>query len=50
MTTSATDINKVKFLVIDSSYSGDGEVLEVQRVMCDATGGTFGLSFGGETA
>ena len=50
VTTSATDIDEVQFLIIDSSYGGDGEVQEVQRVMCDATGGTFGLSFGGETA
>ena len=50
VTTSATDINEIQYLIIDSSYSGDGEILEVQRVRCDATGGTFGLSFGGETA
>ena len=50
ITTSATDIDEVQYLVIDSSYSGNGEVLEVQRVMCDATGGTFGLSLGDETA
>eukprot|EP00804_Cyclotella_cryptica_P021433 CCRYP_005783-RA/>CCRYP_005783-RA protein AED:0.00 eAED:0.00 QI:831/1/1/1/1/1/3/2372/6166 len=50
ITTSAADINEIQFLVIDSSYFGNGEVLEVQRVLCDATGGTFGLSLGGETA
>jgi len=49
ITTSAADIDEVQYLVIDSSYSGNGEVLEVQRIMCDATGGTFGLSLGGET-
>ena len=49
VTTSATDIDEVQYLVIDSSYSGNGEILEVQRVMCDATGGTFGLSLGDET-
>ena len=50
ITTFAEDINEVQYLVIDSSYQGNGEVLEIQRVLCDAMGGTFGLSFGGETA
>jgi hypothetical protein len=50
VTTSAADIDEVQYLVIDSSYGGNGEVLEVQRVTCDATGGTFGLSLYDETA
>ncbi|KAL9189871.1 hypothetical protein ACHAXT_009546 [Thalassiosira profunda] len=50
VTTSATDIDEIQFLVLDSSYSGGGEVAEVQRIRCDATGGTFGLLLDGETA
>ncbi|KAL3774885.1 hypothetical protein ACHAW5_007303 [Stephanodiscus triporus] len=50
VTTSATDVNEVQYLIIDSSYSGNGEILEVQNIRCDASGGTFGLSLGGETA
>mmetsp|Transcript_25263 Transcript_25263/g.52844 ORF Transcript_25263/g.52844 Transcript_25263/m.52844 type:complete len:1508 (+) Transcript_25263:155-4678(+) len=50
VTTSATDINEVQYIVLDSSYTGNGEVLEVQNILCDATGGTFGLSLGGDTA
>ena len=44
VTTHATDINEVQLVVIDSSYEGD-EVKEVQRVDCDASGGTLALSF-----
>jgi hypothetical protein len=50
ITTVASDINEVQYLVIDSSYKGNGEVLEVQQVLCDATRGTFGLTLGEETA
>jgi hypothetical protein len=50
VTTSATDINEIQYLIIDSSYSGNGEIWGVQNIHCDATGGTFGLSLGGETA
>jgi hypothetical protein len=50
ITTIAADVNEVQYLVLDSSYQGNGEVSEVQRVLCDATGGTFGLSLDGETA
>jgi len=50
ISTSATDINEIQYLVLDSSYSGNGQVKEVQNVQCDATGGTFGLSLLGETA
>ena len=50
ITTSASDLDEVQYLVIDSSYKGNGEILEVQRVMCDATGGTFALTLGDETA
>ena len=50
VSTMAADINEVQYLVIDSSYQGNGEVFEIQQVLCDATGGTFGLSFGDETA
>ena len=50
ISTSATDIDEVQYLVLDSSYNGNGEVVEVQNVQCDATGGTFGLTINGETA
>ncbi len=50
VTTSAMDINEIQYLVIDSSYNGAGRISEVQNVRCDASGGTFSLSLGGETA
>jgi hypothetical protein len=50
ISTSATDIDEVQYLVLDSSYNGNGEVVEVQNIQCDAIGGTFGLAFDGETA
>ena len=50
VTTSANDINEIQYLVIDSSYSGAGRISEVQNIRCDASGGTFSLSLGGETA
>ena len=50
ISTSATDIDKVQYLVLDSSYNGNGEVPEVQNVQCNATGGAFGLAIDGETA
>ncbi|KAL7537095.1 hypothetical protein ACHAXR_007582 [Thalassiosira sp. AJA248-18] len=50
ITTSATDINEIQYIILDSSYSGSGVILEVQNVACDAIGGTFGLLLGGETA
>ena len=50
ISTSATDIDEVQYLVLDSSYNGNGEVAEVQNIQCDAIGGTFGLAFDGETA
>ena len=50
ITTSAMDINEIQYLVIDSSFNGNGETFEVQNVRCDATGGTFSLSFGDEAA
>ena len=49
MTTSAADINEIQYLILDSSYSGNGKILEVQNIQCDATGGTFSLSLGGKT-
>ena len=49
ITTSASDMDEIQYLVIDSSYNGNGAILEVQHVMCDATGGTFGLSLGDDT-
>lgn len=50
VTTSAMDINEIQYLVIDSSYSGAGRISEVQNIRCDASGGTFSLSLGDETA
>ncbi len=50
VTTSAADINEIQYLILDSSYSGNGKILKVQNIQCNATGGTFGLSLGGKTA
>ena len=47
VTTYADDINEIQYLIIDSSYQGNGIIPETQRVTCDATGGTFGLSLVG---
>lgn len=47
VTTHADDINEIQYLIIDSSYQGNGIIPETQRVTCDATGGTFGLTLVG---
>ena len=44
VTTYADDINEIQYLIIDSSYQGNGIIPETQRVTCDAT---FGLSLVG---
>eukprot|EP00956_Cyclotella_meneghiniana_P032665 scaffold90658_cov116-Cyclotella_meneghiniana.AAC.2 len=49
-TQSTNTLAAVLCLVIDSNYNGNGEVLEVQQILCDKTGGTFGLEFDTETA
>ena len=45
VTTSATDINEIQYLVLKSNYQGDGIKLERQRIQCDASGGSIGLVF-----
>eukprot|EP00957_Ditylum_brightwellii_P101059 7702418-Ditylum_brightwellii.AAC.1 len=50
VTTSASDINEIQLLIIDSDYHGEGIISEIQQVKCDATGGTFALTLGGENA
>ena len=49
LTTYADDINEVQYIILDSSYMGNGVTHETQRVNCDATGGTFGLVIRNET-
>ena len=41
VTTSALDINEIQYLVLDSTYGGQGIIFEQQRVQCDASGGYF---------
>ena len=49
---SALDLNEMQYIVLNSGYSGNGVVQEVQEVSCDATrtGGEFGLRIFSETA
>ena len=50
VTTSAADLNEIQYIIIDSNYQGNGIIDEIQEVVCDATGGEFGLEFMGETS
>jgi len=45
ISTNAPDLNEIQYIVIDSSYQGNGIIPEIQRVSCDASGGEFGLGF-----
>lgn len=50
VTTSASNVNKRQYLILDSAYQNNGIVFEIQKVVCSANGRIFGLSFGGKTA
>lgn len=45
ISTDAPDLNEIQYIVIDSSYKGNGIIPEIQRVSCDASDGEFGLGF-----
>ena len=41
ITTSASDLNEIQYIIVKSEYAGNGLINEVQEVQCDATGGEF---------
>jgi PA14 domain./Fibronectin type III domain./Filamin/ABP280 repeat. len=50
VSTVATDLREVQYVIINSKYRGNGIVNEVQRITCDASGGYFSIIFNGEYA
>jgi len=48
VSTSAGSIHEIQYLILDSNYQGNGLINEIQKVMCDASGGSLGLVFDGE--
>ncbi len=49
VSTATDDTNEVQLVHLYSAYVGTPPKSEVQRIFCDATGGSFSLSFQGQT-